>query len=146
MNWYSKYKVAFPLHPKTLQEQGMGIYDVGHKQFDNRPLEDNEEEGIWAMKNNFLIIDIPIRRENRGDFHASLGLNGYRTHIAKGRYTKKNGETIVSLLFFPDNPMIFDAGPHRRRAIKERVIQELDRHFDNPTIMENRNYFEDELV
>lgn len=141
MNWYNKYKIAFPLHPKTLQEQKMSIYDIGHRHFDNKPVEKNEEEGIWAMKNNFLVVDIPVDKENKRDTHESLGLNGYRSFIAKGRYTKKYGKTTISLLYFLDNPMLYKASPKRIDVIRNRIIQELDRHFDNPTIMENRKYF-----
>ena len=138
VNWYKR---AMPLHPKSLDEQGMTIYDIGHKQFNNKLLGESEKEGIWAIRNNFIVVDVPVGPENKNDSHAKLGLSGHRSFIAKGRYSIKDGQTVVSMQLMPDNPMVFQQSPARKKWVKAKIEEELDRYFDNPKIIQSRTDF-----
>lgn len=143
MNWY-KRKFAMPIMPGVTGDPGNPRYlDIGHKQFQHDELEENEEEGIWAMDYDYNITNIPIDNLNYHHSHEYYEMNDYGKYAAKGRYIRRDDKTKVSLFYlFIHNEKFDYVSEKRKQYIADRIAKELDRYFNNPNIYQVFDPFE----
>lgn len=137
MNWYKK---AFPLSDQSLSRYSpVGYMGVGHHKLPGLTrgrlpnFDKIVNEGIWAMDKNFKIHFVPVHWTNKNDDHNILNLQDPERFVAKGRYEEEeDGTSRVSLVYLSSqNESVFSI-----RKRKNKIIEELDRFFDNPTILE----------